>query len=482
MEKILIIDDDIDTCTLLQRFLTRKGFDVQIASTGNAGLKKLQNEKFAVVLCDFRLGDIDGREVLNATRAINDKTQVIIITGYSDVKIAVEVIQAGAFNYVTKPLLPDEILVNVKNAVKKYHGTEDQPEIKTTSEIQTESNNSDNQNVVFGKKYIEGKSEESKVVFRQLDIVGPTNYCVIIYGESGTGKESAARRIHEKSKRSDKPFVAVDCGALSKELAGSELFGHEKGSFTGALNSKVGSFELANGGTLLLDEVGNLSYEVQIMLLRVIQEKKMKRIGGIKDIDLDIRLIVASNENLMDAVQNGKFREDLYHRFNEFTIVMPSLRDRNVDILIFANFFLKNACIELEKNVTGFSEEVESVFLKYAWPGNLRELNNVVKRGTLLTDGKLIDISSLPQEVIHADKFNFPQQEKGSNPVVPNNLKAAAFDAEHKVISDTLKKVKYNKSKAARILNVDRKTLYNKMKQYNIGVANAENEETENKS
>lgn len=471
MDKILIIDDDLDTCTLLTRFLAKHGFHAQSVASGTAGIKLLEQEKFSVILCDFRLGDMDGRDVLKAVRLLNDKIQVIVITGYSDVKIAVEVIQAGAFNYVTKPLLPEEILLNVKNAILKFHGKVIPPDsgekVLETSEISKKG-------TAFSDSYIEGKSIESNAVYRQIDIVGPTNYSVIIYGETGTGKESAAKRIHEKSARSNKPFIAVDCGALSKELAGSELFGHEKGAFTGAIYSKVGSFELANGGTLLLDEVGNLSYEVQIMLLRVIQEKKMKRIGGIKDIDLDVRLLVASNENLTDSIKHGVFREDLYHRFNEFTIVMPSLRDRNIDILIFAHFFLEKACNELGKKISGFSKEVEEVFLKYSWPGNLRELNNVVKRGALLTDGKYIELGSLPQEVTYADKFIFPQNERPGVAIEPNNLKSAAFEAEHKVISETLKKVKYNKSKAARILNVDRKTLYNKMKQYNIRISQDE--------
>jgi len=476
MDRILIIDDDIDTCTLLKHFLTKNGFEVQTSVSGAAGIKKLHNENYALILCDFRLGDMDAREVLQAAKLINPKTQIIVITGYSDVKIAVEVIKAGAFNYVTKPLLPDEILMNVKNAISKYHNLTGIKVPIANSESNIASDNADliKEDNNLDIKYVQGKSKESITVHKQLDIVGPTNYCVIIYGESGTGKELAARRIHEKSKRANAPFIAVDCGALSKELAGSELFGHEKGAFTGALNSKMGSFELANGGTLLLDEVGNLSYDVQIMLLRVVQEKKMKRIGGIKDIDLDVRLLVASNENLMDAVTKGKFREDLYHRFNEFTIAMPNLRDRNVDIMQFANFFLKNACIELEKRIHGFSEEVEIIFLKYSWPGNLRELNNVVKRGALLTDTIIIETESLPQELIHGDKFNFADKETHIINIEPNNLKAAAFDAEHKVISETLKKVKYNKSKAARMLNVDRKTLYNKMKQFNIRIEQEE--------
>ncbi len=470
MEKILIIDDDLDTCSLLSRFLSKKGFEVKSVSTGSLGIKILEEESFAVVLCDFRLGDMDGREVLAAAKRINEKTQVIIITGYSDVRIAVEVIQAGAFNYVTKPLLPEEILINVKKAIAKYQAVENFSEKSANDPVSTFEKANGNA-VVFDEMFIEGKSNEAVAVYKQIDMVGPTNYCVIIYGETGTGKESAARRIHEKSNRSKNPFVAVDCGALSKELAGSELFGHEKGAFTGAVFSKVGSFEIANGGTLLLDEVANLSYEVQVMLLRVIQEKKMKRIGGIKDIDLDVRLIVASNESLTECIRAGKFREDLYHRFNEFTIVMPNLRDRNIDILLFAEYFLGKANTELGKKIVGFHKDVEEVFLSYGWPGNLRELNNVIRRCALLSDGKYIDQGSLPLEVVHADKFNFNQSE--SSPIMPelNNLKSAAFEAEHKVISETLKKVKYNKSQAARLLNVDRKTLYNKMKLYNIHTA-----------
>ncbi|MFZ1823959.1 MAG: sigma 54-interacting transcriptional regulator, partial [Chitinophagales bacterium] len=307
MDKILIIDDDIDTCTLLKHFLTKNGYEVQTSVSGAAGIKKLHAEEYALILCDFRLGDMDAREVLQAAKLINSKTQIIVITGYSDVKIAVEVIKAGAFNYVTKPLLPDEILMNVKNAINKFHNVSSGIGVTSISGAETpvEKTILNNETGVAETKYIEGKSKESITVYKQLDIVGPTNYCVIIFGESGTGKEIAARRIHEKSKRANAPFIAVDCGALSKELAGSELFGHEKGAFTGALNSKMGSFELANGGTLLLDEVANLSYDVQIMLLRVVQERKMKRIGGVKDIDLDVRLIVASNENLMEAVNKG---------------------------------------------------------------------------------------------------------------------------------------------------------------------------------
>lgn len=482
MEKILIIDDDVDTCSLLTRFLTKNGYVVDSAYTGSSALQKFEKENAGVVLCDFRLGDMDGRDVLKKIKAINPATQVIIITGYSDVKIAVEVIKAGAVNYVTKPLLPEEILLNVKEAVRRKNGDAGDTPGKDGESTQPGVNSHIYQKNTknFHEAFIEGESLEAKNLYHQVDLVAPTNYSVIIYGESGTGKESIAKRIHENSKRSAANFVAVDCGVLSKELAASELFGHEKGSFTGALNSKTGSFEHAHGGTLFLDEVGNLSYEVQMMLLRAVQEKKIRKVGGLRDIPVDVRIIVASNESLFNVTKTGRFREDLYHRFNEFTINMPALRERNVDIMIFANFFLKRACVELEKSVHKFSEEVETLFYRYPWPGNLRELNNIVKRATLLTPGDIIDISALPQELVYAEKFTFPSAGKPQSVTIDElNLKSAALDAEYQVIIETLKKVNYNKTKAARILNVDRKTLYNKMKQYDIKVIGA-NADAEN--
>nr|MBA4167889.1 sigma-54-dependent Fis family transcriptional regulator [Chitinophagaceae bacterium] len=313
-----------------------------------------------------------------------------------------------------------------------------------------------------------------------------TTYSVIIYGESGSGKEAIAQEIHKRSKRNNKPFVAIDCGALSKELAGSELFGHEKGAFTGALNQKLGSFELANGGTIFLDEIANLSYDIQVSLLRVVQERRMRRVGGTKDIDLDVRIIIASNEPLWEASKKGKFREDLFHRFNEFSMTIPPLRDRKGDIMIFARHFLNLTNEELNKKVKGFSPEVEDIFQKYIWYGNLRELKNVVKRATLLTDGEYIEDRSLPFEIVNFNKLSFDTGSEpaavsvtAAAPVVASHitqptrtvldettLKAASIDAEYEMIIEALKQANFNKSKAAKLLNIDRKTLYNKMKQY----------------
>jgi two-component system response regulator HydG len=494
MNKILVIDDDVDMCLLLKRFLTKNGYEVTLAHNGKKALEELENAEPNLVLCDFRLEDIDGKELLIKIKERYPRTPVIIVTGYSDIKVAVDVMKLGAYDYVTKPLFPDEILLSIKTALQKSAAK--QENIATVIMPEDEQKNNTKSKTITSGQYIFSDSAEFKNILKQIDLVSPTNYSILIYGESGSGKEAIAQEIHKRSKRKDMPFVAIDCGALSKELAGSELFGHEKGYFTGALNQKIGSFEIANGGTIFLDEVANLSYDVQVALLRVVQERKMRRIGGNKDIDLDVRIIIASNERLLDAAKKGKFREDLYHRFNEFSIEVPPLRERKYDIMIFAKHFLKLTNEELNKNIKGFSPEVEAIFKTYVWPGNLRELKNVVKRATLLCDTDYIMPTVLPFEITNFTKLQFSEspEETTSNipvkqepatitttytaPVLPepvftkqleineHSLKGASIDAEYEMIVEALRKANYNKSKAAKILNVDRKTLYNKMKQY----------------
>jgi two-component system response regulator HydG len=477
MEKILVIDDENDLRFVLKRFLSKHNYEVIEASSGRKALEALKSHDISLILCDFKLDDMDGATVLKAIKEIDPDVPVIIITGYSNIKTAVEVMRLGAIDYVTKPLIPEEILMTIRKAMSK-EGNEEGVDNKQNGHAKRESKKpvKDTQNYIFGD------SPDFKNILKQIDLVAPTNYSVIIYGESGSGKEAIAQEIHKRSKRSDKPFVAIDCGAMSKELAGSELFGHEKGSFTGALNQKTGSFELANGGTIFLDEIANLPYDVQVALLRVTQERKLRRVGGVKDIDLDVRIIVASNEKLWDASRNGKFREDLYHRFNEFAINVPPLRERKEDVMVFAEHFLKSANKELSKDVKGFSPEVESIFKSYVWHGNLRELKNVVKRATLLSDGDVIDAKSIPFELTNYAKLQFepysngqtvaPAEEHTSLRETPRernvelNLKGAGIDAEYEVILSALKKVNFNKSKAAKLLQIDRKTLYNKIKEY----------------
>lgn len=482
MNKVLVVDDDNDMCLLLNRFLTRNGYEVAGTNSGAGAIEWMKKNQPDLVLCDFRLEDMTGIVLLGKIKEMHPGAPVIIITGYSDVKDAVEVMKLGAFDYVTKPLYPDEIILTIKKALASPDNTPNiqRPASTANANPVTSAAAQPKGKTVFNNEtYIMGNSPEFMNIIKQIELVGPTNYSVIIYGESGSGKEAIAQQIHNKSKRSNKPFVAIDCGALSKELAGSELFGHEKGAFTGALNQKIGSLEYANEGTIFLDEIGNLSYDTQVSLLRVVQERKIRRVGGNKDIDLDLRIIVASNEKLWDLARKGKFREDLYHRFNEFSIEVPPLRERKEDIMTFANHFLKLTNAELGKNVKGFTKEVEDIFNSYVWYGNLREMKNVIKRATLLTDGDHVETRSLPFEIVNFHKLQFEtiqlpvsgaSQAAGANTAQPvsfeNKLKSANLDAEYEVILDALKQSNFNKSKAAKLLNIDRKTLYNKMKQF----------------
>jgi two-component system, NtrC family, response regulator HydG len=473
MKRILIIDDDMDMCNLLGRFLQKKGFETDASHSGNKGIAKFKESKFDVVLCDFRLGDKEGREVLREIKQIDPQAIVIIITGYSDIKTAVDVIKLGAFDYITKPLIPEEVVSVIGRALQQPYADMNSNKSTSVSPYSTKRSNRPSSE----DEFLVGQAPATKELYRQIELVAPTNYSIILYGESGTGKEVIARTIHQYSVRKDKPFIAMDCGTLSKELAGSELFGHVKGAFTGALNDKEGHFELANGGTLFLDEVANLSYEIQAALLRVIQERKFKRVGGVKEMDVDVRIIVASNENLQEAYRKGRFREDLFHRFNEFSIQLPAFRYRREDIPLFADFFLAKANKELNKEVEGFADETMNTFMNYSWPGNLREFRNVIRRAALLTSSGLISTKVLPPEIVEnhsfaqagsvgnsGESFSVPQH----HPVAhkETDLKNAAAQAEYDTIMNVLKQVNYNKSRAAEILKIDRKTLYNKIKSY----------------
>ncbi len=456
-KRVLIIDDDLDMCTLLQKFLTRNGYEVEVAYNGNKGLTKFKESIYDIVLCDYRLGDREGKDVLVEIKQYAPKTIVLIITGYSDIRTAVDVIKCGAYDYITKPLIPDEIINVLETAFQKAS-------INTTAPskiVETKSN------VDISEEFLKGKAADTIELYKQIAMVAPTNYSIILYGESGTGKEVIARTIHEQSNRRGNPFIAMDCGTLSKELAGSELFGHVKGSFTGALSDKEGHFELANGGTLFLDEIANLSPEVQASLLRVIQERKYKRVGGNKEIQIDVRIIVASNENLQNAYRTGLFREDLYHRFNEFSINLPPLRKRKADIPLFASFFLNKTNIELGKQIEGFDNDVLEMFMNYSWPGNLREFRNVVRRAVLLTTDGKISASVLPWEITNPTiEVSISKNQKIATPQKLLDLKDSASRAEYETIMEVLKQVNFNKSKAAELLKIDRKTLYNKIKGY----------------
>lgn len=448
---ILIIGGEAELCNLMQEYLGQHGIMSLCAYTGASGLELLGKGHYDLVLCSNHLEDMQGIGLLSRINAIKPDIPVIFITNDVDVKTVVQLMKMGASDCITKPIYPDELLLAVKDALKS----------KEEKDLQSENE--------FIHQLI-GESRLIKQIHEQIELVAPTNYRVILNGESGTGKELVAQIIHYKSKRYKKPFVALDCGALSKDLAASELFGHEKGSFTGAISSKEGHFEMANGGTLFLDEISNLPYDVQVSLLRVLQEKRLRRVGGRKDIPLDVRIIVASNENLEKAVEKGAFRSDLYHRLNEFSITIAPLRERKTDIMVLAAHFLQRISIELGKNIRFFSDEVKEVFNSYGWPGNVRELQNVIRKAALLSQGDTIMPKDVPVEIINsvkvktiADKM-IQQPETGKTP----DLKQIAHEAEVQLILDVLKQVNFNRTKAAEILKIDRKTLYNKLKDQEI--------------
>lgn len=439
---VLIVEDDLTFSTMLKTWLGKKGFDVETASTSARARKILLSKEFDLVISDLRLPDQDGINLLSWLREQKKNIPFIIMTGYAEIQSAVQCMKLGATDYISKPIQPDELLKKINEAIALPH-----KETKETENIllPTASN------------FLEGESEAAQQLFNYVRLVAPTQMSVLINGASGTGKEYVAHRIHQLGKRADKPFVAIDCGSIPKDLAASEFFGHIKGSFTGALSDKVGAFEEANGGTLFLDEIGNLSYEVQVQLLRALQERRVRRIGSVKEIEVDVRLVTATNENLKEAIAKGNFREDLYHRINEFTLYMPSLKDRTEDILLFANFFLDQANKELERNLVGFDAEACDALQRYDWPGNLRQLKNVVKRATLLATGDFITCKELGEE-LHATETN---QETV-------NLTLRNEDDEKQRILQALQQTKNNKTRAAQLLGIDRKTLYNKLKLYNI--------------
>lgn len=439
VEKILLIEDDPTFTKIVSTFLTKKGFQVVSASNLQDGEKILRSEKIDLLLLDYRLPDGIGLELISKMGAGPEMVPTIVITSFDDVRTAVKSIQSGAFEYIIKPVNPDELLLVIQSALTK----KSLPEKKT---ISTESS-----------PFIRGESAVSRKLYEYVDLVAPTEMSVMIIGESGTGKEHIAGAIHRQSKRADQPFIALDCGVLSKELAASELFGHAKGAFTGALHDKTGVLEKANNGTLFLDEIGNLGYDVQVKLLRTLQERTIQPVGSGKIIPVNIRLITATNEHLPAEIENGNFREDIYHRINEFKIQMPALRDRGADLDLFIHHFSEQANRELDRSVKHISPELLQIFHQYDWPGNLRELKNVIRRLTLLSKGDSIGIELLPEEMIN--------RSQKSN---PKDLKRVQEVNERELIANALIQTKYNKSKAAKLLNIDRKTLYTKMEKYQL--------------
>ncbi len=449
MNSILIIEDDLTFSRILEGFLKKNKFSVTTCNSGKEGLNVFNRSKFDLVLLDYRLPDFIGLDILQTIKQNSPTVAVIMMTSFNDVRTAINAIRLGANDYILKPINPEELLLAVNQASARNAPP------SVTKEIQHAS-------------YLEGESDSSQNLHRHIKLVAPTDLSVIIKGESGTGKEFVARRIHELSNRASMPFIAVDCGAISKELAASELFGHVKGAYTGAIADGKGKFELANQGTLFLDEIGNLTYDVQVKLLRAIQERIIQPLGSDKQIKVNVRIIAASNEDLLMMVKAGRFREDLYHRLNEFDVSVSPLRERDKDMLQFASLFREQANAELGRTVSGFELAVMKVFEKYNWPGNLRELKNVVKRAVLFTSEGTIRLSALPSEMVMTSPGENPGFSAKTNPGDELNLKYQTESRERELIVKTLLKAGNNKSKAARLLHIDRKTLYLKMEKYGI--------------
>lgn len=453
MPHLLIVDDDLTLAIMLRTWLSKQGFEVETASSVKAaGKKLLEDGPFDLVLSDLRLPDEDGLFLLQWMKQKQVSTPVIIMTSYAEVQNAVEAMKQGAADYIAKPVHHEILLQKIQEVIRTPRlsspapaphpqgGRTTPPPAGTTT--------------IDHKKYLEGKSEAARQLYNYVALVAPTPMSVLITGASGTGKEYVARRIHSLSKRADKPFVAIDCGAMLKDLAASEFFGHVKGAFTGAVTDKTGAFVEANGGTLFLDEVGNLSYDVQVQLLRALQERRIRPVGSTQEIEVDIRLVCATNENLPLAIERGEFREDLYHRINEFTLRMPALHERGRDILLFADFFLQQANEELERHIMGFEPKAVEAMMNYNWPGNLREMKNLVRRATLLAQDDIIRLADLGPSL--------------QTPTATANLQLHNEDTEKQRILQALEATGGNKSKAAQLLGVDRKTLYNKLKLYEL--------------
>ena len=443
---------------MLQTWLRRKGFEVDKATSVGAAVKLLVDMKSVdLVLSDLRLPDHDGLRLLAWMHEHSINAPFIVMTNYAEVQNAVLTMKSGAADYIAKPVQPDILLQKINDAMEQNTQQSNATIQNSTTQNAPTAHNSKlktQNSKLTAPRYIEGKSEASQQLYSYVELVAPTPMSVLILGASGTGKEYVAHRIHDLSQRHDRPFFALDCGAIPRDVAASEFFGHKKGAFTGADADKRGAFEIANGGTLFLDEVGNLSYEVQVQLLRALQERRIRPVGGTKEIDIDIRLVCATNENLEEAVSEGRFREDLYHRINEFTIYMPKLSERGSDLFLFADLFIRHANEELNRNVEGFDSGAAEMLASHSWPGNLRELNNVVKRAVLLTRGSQITTAELTLAMgqIRTD----------------NVLQLHDEDTERQRIITALQQTNGNKAKAARLLGVDRKTIYNKIEKLGI--------------
>jgi len=452
MASVLIVEDDQSIRNELAQVLLEEGYQVFTAVDGEQALAEINNQPPDLVLLDIVLPGIDGISVLGEIKKNSRKTIVIMVSGASDVNQAVEAMKLGAFDFIKKPFISEELLIIIRKALQINYKSRELSLLKKRV-----YENSYNEKIM-------GESTLIKKVMNQVELVGPTNMSVIIQGKSGTGKEVIANLIHLRSKRKDKPFVAVDCGAIPDTLVESELFGYEKGAFTGAVSTKIGKFEVANGGTLLLDEITNLPLDSQAKLLRALEERTVQHVGGKSNIKVDVRIIATTNLNIFEETQDNKFRSDLFHRINEFRIYLPNLSERREDIPILAQEFLLEANIDLNRMVDGFSSEAMEILLNYDWPGNVREMKNIVKRAVLMADDNIIQSSHLQlTENNNSETINIPNViDRGvSFSNIMNNV-------EKNLIKKALNQTNGNKSIAAKLLGINRKALYRKLEKHGL--------------
>ncbi len=453
-EKILLIDDSLELLENLEKILRAEGFEVDTASDGNSGIKKIEDKYYDLILTDLKMPGADGIEVLKFVMQNSPESICIILTGFGTIKNAVDAIKLGAFDYLTKPIKVEEILLTIEKAL----------EFRNLKRENIQLRNQLRKKYQF--KNIIGDSPQMQRIFEIIERVADTDSTILIQGESGTGKELIAKALHYNSYRSQGPFVPVNCAAIPGGLLESELFGHEKGAFTNAIRTRIGRFELANGGTLFLDEIGDMDIQMQSKLLRVLQEREFERIGGMKPIKIDIRLIAATHQDLEELVKQKKFREDLFYRLNVIPIKVPSLRERKSDIPLLVNHFIHQFKRSKKKDVNGITEEALSKLMEYDWPGNVRELENTIERMVILTNNKILSIEDLPEKVIS----RIPKEFFGEIEVLEKgiSLEDAVNEFEKRLIIQALNKTGWIKNKAAQLLNVNRTTLIEKMKRQRI--------------
>jgi len=437
--RILVVDDDEITCNLLEEVLSKEGYAVDKALNGQEAIEKGEKESYGVVLSDIRMLDVDGMEVLRAYRQRSPETIIIMMTAFGSIETAIRAIKEGAYDYVSKPFKLDEIKLTIQRSLEQKRLVEEN--IHYRQELITK----------YKLENIVGRSPQMLQVYKTIARVAESRSTVLITGESGTGKELIARAIHFNSPRSPRPFVAVDCSSLAESLLESELFGHVRGAFTGAVTTKKGLFEEADRGTCFLDEISNISLAIQAKLLRVLQEHEIKRVGGTETIKIDVRMVAATNQNLEELVAEKRFREDLFYRLNVVSIHLPSLRERPEDIPLLADHFLNKYATQNNKPVCRISPDAMDVLTRYRWPGNVRELENVIERAATLSNTNLIIPADLPRRL---------QVELSQNAIssLPSSLPLSGLEKLY--IQKVLEETGGNKKKAADILGIDRRTLY----------------------